>query len=405
MTTVISGNRKATFSQRAAASGLTPEQIQQLWAIGGGGSDDGFAPVEQRTGTLFSAARTAQTGSTALYVHVAVDGLGKLNASLGHSQANAVLTQARSKMRERLAGAGTLTPLRDRAGGFGFVVMGCKVPPGSLLQQAAAAAKDIGAKLGINLKAEVQTADEAAALAVMGDLRNGDSVAAAREPAKVDRPRPRFSSSGEDRRAAFLSLARRFGVDPDSSVSLYGILLESRPDGLTGFEKAADRESTTLKAVEHVERTGGAALYVEIDVRNMGGLNDQLGRQKADQIFAQIAGIVEREMMAGSLSSLGDAWPFRHGGDEFSFVVVGRRPGIGLAQLEFTTVASLTRAAAEVKERTREYAGVPHKKDKEKRGTGIVWAVSVIQPGMEPEKIFRTADLKIEQKKKATSGI
>src|ERR1700739_2063517 len=107
MTTVISGNRKAAFSQRAAASGLTPEQIQQLWAIGGGGSDDGFAPVEQRTGTLFSAARTAQTGSSALYVHVAVDGLGKLNAALGHSQANAVLTQARAKMRERLAGAGT----------------------------------------------------------------------------------------------------------------------------------------------------------------------------------------------------------------------------------------------------------------------------------------------------------
>src|SRR5262249_44187742 len=150
---------------------------------------------------------------------------------------------------------------------------------------------------------------------------------------------------------AFLSLARRFGVPPDPAAGLYGILLESRADGLTGFESAADRESTTRKAADRVTRTGTAALYVEIDVRNMGGLNDKLGRQKADEILAQISGIVEREMMSGSVSSLADAWPFRHGGDEFSFVIVGRRPGIGLAQLEFATVASLTRATAKVAER------------------------------------------------------
>jgi hypothetical protein len=46
---------------------------------------------------------------------------------------------------------------------------------------------------------------------------------------------------------------------------------------------------------------------------------------------------------------------------------------------------------------------VPHRKDKEKRpfGTGIVWATSLIRPGMVPEKIFKVADLKIEQKKVA----
>src|SRR5579871_3137680 len=163
MTTVISGNRNAAFSQRAAALGLSPEQTQQLWAIGGGGPDDGFAPVEQRTGALFSAARMDQAGTSASYVQLTVDGLGKLNATLGHSQADAVLTQARTRMRERLAGLGTLTPLRERAGGFGFVVVGCKVSPGGLLQQATAAAREIGAKLGITLRADVQSADEAAA--------------------------------------------------------------------------------------------------------------------------------------------------------------------------------------------------------------------------------------------------
>ncbi len=404
--TVINANRKPVFNERAAALGLTPQQTQQLWAVGADPCDDGFAAVEQRTGALFSAARMAHAGTPPLYVQVTVNGLSNLNAALGHSQADAVLTRARAGFRERLAGAGTLTPLREKAGGFGFIVVGYKAGPGGLLQQATATAREIGTKLGIGLRADLVTADEAAATAVMTNIKNGESQNAAREPTRPERQRPRFTSSGADRRAAFLSLAQRYGVDPNAAVGLYGVLLESRPDGLTGFESAADRESTILKAADHVARTGAAALYVEVDVRNMGGLNDGLGRQKADLVFAQISGIVEREMMAGSLSSLGDAWPFRHGGDEFSFVVVGRRPGIGLAQLEFATVASLTRATAQVREQTKQYATVPHRKDKEKRpfGTGIVWATSVIRPGIEPEKIFSVADVKIEQKKAAASA-
>jgi GGDEF domain-containing protein len=399
----MSANRQPAFSGRAAALGLTAEQTQQLWVVGAGTDHDDFAPVEQRTGALFSAARTAKSGTAALYVQVTVNGLSNLNATLGHSQADGVLTQARAKFRERLAGAGTLTPLREQAGGFGFIVAGCQAAPDGLLQQASAAAREIGTKLRISLTADVLTADEAAATAVAASLKTSDSLNAARKPIRPDRQRPRFTSSGADRRAAFLSLAQRYGVDPDSAVGLYGVLLESRPDGLTGFERAADRESTVLKAVDHVARTGAAALYVEVDVRNMGGLNEGLGRSKADAVFAQIAGIVERELMGGALSSLGDVWPFRHGGDEFSFVVVGRRQCIGEAQLEFATVASLTRATADVKEQTRQYASVPHRKDKEKRpfGTGIVWATSIIRPGMVPEKIFKVADLKIEQKKVA----
>jgi GGDEF domain-containing protein len=396
-------NRKPAFSGRAAALGLTPEQTQQLWAVGAGADHDDFAPVEQRTGALFSAARMAQSGTPALYVQVTVSGLSKLNATLGHSQADGVLAQARAGFRERLTRAGTITPLREKAGGFGFIVVGYKAGPDELLQQASAAAREIGTKLRISLSADVLTADEAAATAVIASLKTSDSVNAARKPARPDRQRPRFTSSGADRRAAFLSLAQRYGVGPDSAVGLYGVLLESTPDGLTGFERAADRESTVLKAVDHVARTGAAALYVEVDVRNMGGLNDGLGRSKADVVFAQIAGIVERELMSGALSSLGDVWPFRHGGDEFSFVVVGRRTGTGEAQLEFATVASLTRATAHVKEQTRQYAAVAHRKDKEKRpfGTGIVWATSLIRPGMVPEKIFKIADVKIEQKKVA----
>lgn len=401
----MNNNRQAAFGSRASALGLTPEQTQQLWSVGVGPFHDDFAPVEQRTGVLYSAARMAQSGASVLYVQVAVNGLSKLNATLGHSGADALLAQAREAFRGRLAATGTLTPLREKAGGFGFVVEGCRAGPDGLRQQAGAAAREIGTKLRIDLSAEVLAADEAAATAVADSLKTGDSATAARKPMRPEGQRPRFTSSGADRRAAFLSLAQRYGVEPDAAVGLYGVLLESRPDGLTGFERAADRESTVLKAADHVARTGSAALYAEVDVRNMGGLNDALGRPKADAVFALIAGIVERELMGGALSSLGDTWPFRHGGDEFSFVVVGRRPGIGEAQLEFATVAGLTRATAEVKAQTQSYATVPHRKGKDKgpSGTGIVWATSVIRPGMQPAEIFGAADLTIERKKRSSA--
>ncbi|HEX3625371.1 MAG TPA: hypothetical protein VH280_08100 [Verrucomicrobiae bacterium] len=52
----------------------------------------------------------------------------------------------------------------------------------------------------------------------------------------------------------------------------------------------------------------------------------------------------------------------------------------------------------------KEYAWVPHRKDEKKApfGTGIVWGISTIKPGMDPEQIFKMADLKVEQKKQKT---
>jgi hypothetical protein len=151
-------SRKPAFTKCAAGLGLVPTQFEALWAIGGGSRDDGFAPIEQRTGALYFAARVQQKGTHTLYVQLTVEGLSKPNAKMGHSQADARLADARARMRALLAGAGTLIALRERAGGFGFVIVGGQSTAAGLLQRATAAATEIGSTLGIALKADVQTA-------------------------------------------------------------------------------------------------------------------------------------------------------------------------------------------------------------------------------------------------------
>ena len=118
---------------------------------------------------------------------------------------------------------------REQAGGFGFIVAGCKAGPDGLLQQASAAAREIGTKLRISLTADVQTADEAAATAVTASLKTSDSVNAARKPTRTDRHRPRFTSSGADRRAAFLS--RRWAMSGRSATGVTSSALWSSAAG------------------------------------------------------------------------------------------------------------------------------------------------------------------------------
>jgi GGDEF domain-containing protein len=177
------------------------------------------------------------------------------------------------------------------------------------------------------------------------------------------------------------------------------MLLGGRPDALTGFEGDADRVATVRKAAAQ----RNAAVYVEVDVRNLGGLNRSLGRAKADSVFAKMAATAERELR--SCSDVGDAWPFRHGGDEFSFVIVARRPGVSAGQLEFAAGAALTRATKAIGEATSELSGIAHTKPLGRAGTGIVWGTSVIGPGADPAAVFSAADRKVEQKKTAGGAV
>src|SRR5262245_47352724 len=51
-------------------------------------------------------------------------------------------------------------------------------------------------------------------------------------------------------------------------------------DNVTGFHEARfgkARYSTLLRVIRHVRQTGEVAFYVEMDVRNLGGLNAAVG--------------------------------------------------------------------------------------------------------------------------------
>jgi len=396
-----SARRKETFAIRGRSAGLDAGQIDQLWSVGGGRAAGGFAPAEERTAALYNAAQAVATGASVFYVEFKVEGLADLNAKMGHSGANTSLAQARSAVHDQLATvSGDVTALRGSGATFGFLVTGGT--EAALWQRAASIGATVGERLGLTMTAAVMDPDDAATSAVAGDLARDASVAQARQGrtgSQSDGPSARFTSTGTDRRSAFAAMAADFGVEAAAAADLYGALVESRPDALTGFERGADREATTHKAAQQASKSGTAGVYVEVDVRNLGGLNRALGKGRADQVFAQIASITEGEMR--SISDLADAWPFRHGGDEFSFVVVARRAGIDAAQLEFAVAAALTRAARMVSTATAEFAATPHIKPGRLPGTGIVWGTSVIGPAAEPEKVFSVADGKVETKKRS----
>ena len=168
------------------------------------------------------------------------------------------------------------------------------------------------------------------------------------------------------------------------------------PDALTGFtdaQKGTARPDTVTRAAEHAEATGEPAVYAEIDIKNLGGLNSKLGATGANEQYRAMTDIVK-----GELEKIGaDVSLFRHGGDEFSAVVVNADPAkVG---------AALERAEALVQEHVKrvglhEIEHPKHKGDAARRGTGITFGVSQIEPGLKPTEVFSRADKEVERRKK-----
>jgi diguanylate cyclase (GGDEF)-like protein len=412
--------RQAVFEQRASGLGLKEGQIAALLSAAG-------VATEDSTATLFRGAKeAAASGLPVLYLRADVTNLGGLNEARGHTGADAVLAEIRGLTEQAVRGVGgDVTPVAASGPTFGFLVVGRQTGDDNALaqslqqagQQATTAiaqyAKATGLDgirhpkqkdlTGIGLTTAVETADEAAAAAVKRDIAKADSAAEARASleakglSKKDKAKARFTSVNASREEAFRKLAASFGLAEDKASTLWNVFGASRTDALTGFEKAAGRAETATKAIDHVTKTGAAAIYVEVDVRNLGGLNAKLGIEKADEVFARISRITENTMAAVDA----DAIPFRHGGDEFSFIVVSRRP-TSVAALEVAVAVALQRATKEVKAATADVASVPHTKRQE-TGTGISWGTSELAPGRAIAEVFKEADSKVERKKSPTS--
>jgi GGDEF domain-containing protein len=151
------------------------------------------------------------------------------------------------------------------------------------------------------------------------------------------------------------------------------------------------------EAARYVTASKAEALYVEVDVKNLGGLNAALGESEANQVFRRLAQRAE-----GALSGLeATVCAFRHGGDEISFVVAGPpgSTGIGLEEEVRRRLQSADEAA---RLELASLSGIRHPKHPERddrAGTGLVFGTAPIGPGSDPEAVVSLADSEVERRK------
>jgi GGDEF domain-containing protein len=195
----------------------------------------------------------------------------------------------------------------------------------------------------------------------------------------------RFSDFHED--AVKRLLAMGLTQSQIDSLREYGLLAN---DNVTGFHEGRSgpgRVATLRRAIRHASRTGTGCFYVEMDVRNLGGLNAVLGHTGANEVFSALAAIIRTELT--SIAS--EAIFFRHGGDEMSaFLIDTTEQAVQVA------FANIREAVAELA-RKRGLSDIIHPKhphDQRCRGTGVCFAAVRLLSEHEhdPTVVFRIAD-------------
>jgi GGDEF domain-containing protein len=167
----------------------------------------------------------------------------------------------------------------------------------------------------------------------------------------------------------------------------YGLLALDNVTGFHDGRSGPGRLHTLLRAIRHAGRSGQECHYVEMDVRNLGGLNARLGHSGANEVFAALAAAVCQELSAAASTAVF----FRHGGDELSAVLIDAS-----AQAVEAAFAAVHRRAAE---RASAFGvqDVLHPKrplDRRSRGTGVRFGLVQLQPEHEGDlaRLFREAD-------------
>lgn len=175
----------------------------------------------------------------------------------------------------------------------------------------------------------------------------------------------------------------------------YGLLAV---DNVTGFQEARSghaRFETLKAAVQHVIETQERAFYVEMDLKNLGGLNARLGHARTNEVFSKIAGLIQVFLKgAGQDSAF-----FRHGGDEMSTIVVASNR----RRLE-TAIHKINQSVQELAEQyhLQDIENPKHLDDPRFFGIGVHFGVVEIQPehASDPKAVFQEADVLLEQNKK-----
>lgn len=183
--------------------------------------------------------------------------------------------------------------------------------------------------------------------------------------------------------------AERFGLSEEAKAAAQqAFSREPMRDTVTGFYMAQDRVPTIERAKQAV-RDGHQALYFEMDIRNLGGLNKRFGHTEANTVYKRFSDAAN-EVLAGTGARV---VPFRHGGDEISAVVVGVDP----AQAE--TIAQAIEARSQEIAQELGIADIEHAKPGMGPGTGLYAGWSVIDPDADIATITSRADQRVEAKK------
>lgn len=218
---------------------------------------------------------------------------------------------------------------------------------------------------------------------------------------KADTPVEADRRTGRDRRQAFrgpydMAVEEHFKKAREHNLSeeqAKAFAPQDTRDAVTGFHRAEDREPTLKRAQEHIEQTGQPGTYIEADIQNLNGMNAAIGHAGADEVYRGITDIFEEEL--GTIGA--DYVPVRHGGDEFSAIIVGAAPD--------AVKPALARAKSRVREYIKEQglSDIPHTKEEAIKagitGVGVNFGTSEIIPGAPAKAIFSAADKQVEAKK------
>jgi GGDEF domain-containing protein len=179
----------------------------------------------------------------------------------------------------------------------------------------------------------------------------------------------------------------------------YGLMAR---DNVTGYYEGRSGEARiwTLKsAIRHVQETREPAHYVEMDLRNLGGLNAAIGHPGANEVYSAIAAVVRTELS----STCSESAFFRHGGDETCAILINA-----------TTNAvrkACRRTEARVAKLAIDYAidRIPHPKyrdDRKQRGVGIVFGLVRLSARhrKDPTAVFRHADFAMHVRRRTRTG-
>lgn len=159
-------------------------------------------------------------------------------------------------------------------------------------------------------------------------------------------------------------------------------------DVVTGMYRAEDRMPTLDRAKEYIAEHGNEGSYADIDLRNLGGLNEAFTHVGADKHFKAFSEIVIKHLPEKNVVTT------RHGGDEMSVIA----PRVTKKDL----IAAMTRAQNEIDQyvKDNDLTEIEHPKHTGKskavqdmaKGTGIYFGVANIDPALPNNDIINAAE-------------